>query len=122
MDRWMALPLFASQATLGPTALAAARSQRLRNDPTGLANSLRGMGTGAMPPLFDRLDTLQTPTWWIHGSEDPKFAAIARSAAAAMPNGQVAAIADAGHAAHLENPNAVGALLAIAFNPPRFPV
>ena len=44
VDYWMALPLFASQSVLGEDALARARTQRLRSDPAGLANSLRGMG------------------------------------------------------------------------------
>lgn len=122
VDRWMQLPLFASQSRLGEEALVAARAQRLRNDPTGLANSLRGMGTGAMPPLFESLGGIENPTWWIHGTEDHKFAAIADAAAEAMPSSRVAPIAAAGHAAHLENPAAVAAVLAIAFNPPRFPL
>ena len=121
VDRWMAQPLFASQARLGAAALAAARTQRLHNDPSGLANSLRAMGTGSMPPLHDHLGELEQPAWWVHGAEDPKFAAIAEAAAGAMPHGQVVSIADAGHAAHLENPQAVAQALAIAFNPPRFP-
>ena len=121
VDRWMALPLFNSQERLGEKALANARTQRLANDPVGLANSLKGMGTGSMPPLFADLADVAQPTWWIHGEEDSKFAAFAQAAATAMPHGQVASIATAGHAAHLENLDAVTAVLTIAFNPPSFP-
>ena len=122
VDRWMAQPLFASQVRLGAEALRTQRKLRLDNDPVGLANSLRGMGTGSMPALHEELPVLGIPTWWIHGSEDPKFAAIAAEAAALMPNAQVVTVADAGHAAHLENREAVAARLRVAFNPPRFPV
>jgi 2-succinyl-6-hydroxy-2,4-cyclohexadiene-1-carboxylate synthase len=121
VQRWMTQPIFASQSRLGATALAAARGQRLGSDPIGLANSLRGMGTGAMAPLFDDLPGLEASTWWIHGAEDEKFAAIAEESAAVMPNGQVVSVAAAGHAAHLENPAAVAAVVAMALNPPRFP-
>ena len=46
VDCWMALPLFASQRRLGEAALAAARAQRLANRAHGLAQRLRGMGSG----------------------------------------------------------------------------
>lgn len=104
VDRWMALPLFASQQRLGPAALAAARAQRLRNSPRGLAESLRGMGAGAQPPLFAKLGTLNLPTLLVAGSEDEKFRHIAADLAARMPRAQTAILPDAGHAAHLEAP------------------
>ena len=48
------------------------REQRLHNLPTGLANSLRGMGTGAQPPLHSDLPSLSVPTLLIVGAEDEK--------------------------------------------------
>ena len=42
IDRWMASPLFASQVRLGTDALAAARAQRLENDPEGPAGCRSG--------------------------------------------------------------------------------
>lgn len=106
VDHWMALPLFASQRRLGSGALAEARAQRLANQATGLANSLRGMGTGAQPPLHDRLGAVTVPVLLAHGAEDAKFAAIARDLASRLPRARVAAIPDAGHACHLEAPDA----------------
>lgn len=110
VERWMALPLFASQARLGAAALADARAQRLRNRAQGLANSLRGMGSGAQPALHDALARLAVPACFVAGAEDAKFAAIAAQLAALAPRGELRAIAHAGHAAHLEAPEAFAAL------------
>ncbi len=108
VDAWMSLPLFASQKRLGDDALARARAQRLKGTTTGYANSLRGMGTGAMPPLHDALRRLAMPVCLVVGEEDAKFRAIAAQLVAALPDARVEAIAEAGHAAHLEQPAAMG--------------
>ena len=110
VDAWMALPLFASQRRLGAETLAAARAQRLHNRPHGLANSIRGMGSGAQPPLQPLLAQVQTPMLLVHGAEDAKFAAIAHELAAALPRGRAVTVPDAGHACHLEAPAAFLAL------------
>ncbi len=104
VDRWMALPLFASQRRLGREYLDAARRQRLANSPTGLANSLRGMGSGAQPPLHAELARIRTPIRLVVGAEDPKFRIIAAELAAALPSAELIEVAQAGHAAHLEQP------------------
>src|SRR5947209_7676452 len=44
VERWSELPLFASQAYLPEAVRAELRAQRLRNNPRGLANCLRGLG------------------------------------------------------------------------------
>lgn len=110
VDAWMALPLFASQQRLGEEALAAARAQRLRNRTVGLANSLRGMGSGAQPPLHEELAKLRAPMLLVHGAEDAKFAAIARDLASRLPDARTASLDRAGHACHLEAPDAFAAL------------
>lgn len=112
VDHWMALPIFASQVRLGPQALAAARSQRLAGSAVGLAHSLRGMGTGAMPPLFDALGRLAMPVLLVVGAEDAKFAAIARSLEGALPAARTLVVPEAGHAAHLERPAYVSSRVA----------
>jgi len=110
VEYWMALPLFASQARLGAAALAEARAQRLRNRPHGLANSLRAMGSGAQPPLHAALLELRAPVALVVGEEDPKFRSLAGELARALPDARVLVVAEAGHAAHLEQPDAFAAL------------
>ncbi|MCC6640722.1 MAG: 1,4-dihydroxy-2-naphthoyl-CoA synthase [Deltaproteobacteria bacterium] len=110
VERWMAQPLFASQARLGQAALERERRLRLGARAHGLANSLRGMGSGAQPPLQAALGALRCPVLLVAGAEDAKFAAIARDLADRLPNAGVALIERAGHAAHLEQPQSFAAI------------
>ncbi len=111
VDDWMAKPLFETQRRLGATHLENARRQRLANDPAGLARSLRGGGTGAMPPLHSRLAGCTVAAVLIAGSDDHKFTTIATDLAESLPNGRAETIPNAGHAAHLEQPDAVVAVI-----------
>ncbi len=104
VDYWGAIPLFASQSRLSAAVRDRLRAQRLTNTPLGLANSLRGIGTGAQPPVYELLSTLVAPTLWIAGEEDAKFAGIARDMHRLVPGSELRIIAKAGHAAHLEQP------------------
>ncbi len=101
---WQALPLFASQRRLPESARQALHAQRLRNNPIGLANSLRGMGTGAQPSLWDRLGELAMPVTLLAGELDTKFVHINREMAAHIPQAELHVIAGAGHIIHLEQP------------------
>jgi 2-succinyl-6-hydroxy-2,4-cyclohexadiene-1-carboxylate synthase len=111
VDRWMAHPLFASQARLGPDWLAEARAQRLRNQAEAMALSLLGGGTGSMPPLWEALPRIDCPTLLIAGALDQKFAGIASEMAARMPRARTLIVPNAGHAVHLEEPEALAAAL-----------
>ena len=111
VDEWMANPLFATQARLGEDFMAASRAQRLRNRVEGLTRSLRAAGTGSMAPLHDDLSSCAVPTVFVTGAEDPKFTQIAIEMAARMPRAHVSVIHGAGHAAHLEQPDAVAAIV-----------
>ncbi len=101
VDYWEKLPLWASQSE---ALLRAQRRQRLSNNPTGLANSLRAMGTGAQPNLWRQLPSLTLPTCLIVGERDGKFKQINQAMDAALPNSGLAIIPAAGHNSHLENP------------------
>ena len=111
VDRWMASPLFASQVRLGADALADARTQRLANDPDGLAGSLRGAGTGAQPSYWHDLAGIVAPVLMVVGDEDPKFRAVAMRMAAGLVQSAIEVVPGAGHAAHLENPDHVRAAI-----------
>jgi 2-succinyl-6-hydroxy-2,4-cyclohexadiene-1-carboxylate synthase len=111
VDYWMGLPLFASQARLGAEFLARAREERLAQRAHGLANSLRGMGSGAQPWLGEALRGLAQPALLLVGELDAKFRAIAADLAARLAHASAQVIAGAGHAAHLEAPAACRAAL-----------
>ncbi len=86
-------------------------ADRLRNTPVGLARALRGLGTGALPPLWDRLSELSMPVTLIVGERDAKFRAVADEMAAHIPNVSRLTVPGAGHAVHLEAPTAVAEAL-----------
>jgi len=106
--RWESLPLFAGQARLPSAIREKLRQQRLANDPVGLANSLRGMGAAAQEPLWDRLREVQAPALLIAGALDAKYCALVRRMAQGLPRARVEIVPDAGHAVHLEQPEAFG--------------
>ncbi len=104
VDYWESIPLFASQRSMPVAAQAAVRSGRLACDPVGLANSLRGMGTGSQEPLHDRLGELSMPVHAMAGELDTRYSDVARELASAVVTGTFAIAPNAGHAAQVENP------------------
>ncbi|HEX7168441.1 MAG TPA: alpha/beta fold hydrolase [Acidimicrobiales bacterium] len=108
LTTWLANPLFASLP-----ADAAGVEARLENTPSGLASSLRLMGTGAQTPLWEFLPRLTMPALFIVGELDPKFSEIAlRMAGEWGGPASVEVIPNAGHAVHLERPDAVADAIA----------
>jgi 2-succinyl-6-hydroxy-2,4-cyclohexadiene-1-carboxylate synthase len=108
-EEWAALPLWEGQPE---RVRAAANADRLRNSPGGLAAALRGLGTGALPSLWDRLGELAMPVTLVAGERDAKFRAIAERMSERLPRADVVLIRGAGHAPQLERPELVAAALA----------
>jgi 2-succinyl-6-hydroxy-2,4-cyclohexadiene-1-carboxylate synthase len=105
---WAAQPLFAGM----PRGIAElADADRRRNTAPGLAAALRGLGTGAMPSLWDRLGELPMPVELVVGARDDKFRAIAGRMAERLRDARVHVVEGAGHAVHLERPDAVADVL-----------
>jgi 2-succinyl-6-hydroxy-2,4-cyclohexadiene-1-carboxylate synthase len=108
-DRWTAQPLFAGTP---PDAARLWREDLLRNDPRALAAVLRGLGTGAMEPFWDRLRTLAVPATVLAGEDDPKFVALAERLVAALPDAELVIVPGAGHGLPREAPEAIAAAIA----------
>ena len=106
VDEWLAQPLFASLQRLGPGFMASERRERLANDPRELAASLRALGPAAQPSLFAQLPRVRMPVLLVAGALDVRFVAAAYDLARRLVRAEVCEIADAGHAAHLEQPAA----------------
>ena len=87
------------------------RAGRLSHDPRYLASMLRATGQGALTPLWDRLPEIAVPVLAVAGELDPKYVEIAGRMTAQLPLGRAAIVPDAGHAAHLEQPDAVAELV-----------
>jgi 2-succinyl-6-hydroxy-2,4-cyclohexadiene-1-carboxylate synthase len=112
IDYWQSIPLWDSQkTTLTEPQRVALRQQRLAQRAPGLANSLRGMGTGSQMWVGDRLGNLGVPVLLTAGRLDTKFSAIAAEMAQAIPDARLEIIEAAGHCAHLEQPAAFNAVL-----------
>jgi 2-succinyl-6-hydroxy-2,4-cyclohexadiene-1-carboxylate synthase len=105
---WARTPVLADQP---PAVQAAVHADRLLSTPAGLAAALRGLGTGALPSLWDRLCELTMPVDLIVGERDVKFRATAEQMAAGLPAARVHVVPGAGHAVHLETPAAVAAII-----------
>jgi 2-succinyl-6-hydroxy-2,4-cyclohexadiene-1-carboxylate synthase len=108
-QRWARTPILAG---LPDDVAAEVHADRLRSTPDGLARALRGLGTGALPALWDRLAELTMPVVLIAGERDEKFRALSVEMASRMPGAEVEVVAGAGHAVHLEAPARVAELIA----------
>jgi 2-succinyl-6-hydroxy-2,4-cyclohexadiene-1-carboxylate synthase len=107
---WEQIPLFASQSALPEDVRARLRAQRMHNRPVGLANSLRGVGTGMQPALHARLQELYIPVLLVAGALDTKYCSIAHQMAATLPDATLCIVRNAGHTVHLEQPATFAAL------------
>ncbi len=119
VDRWMARPIFATQHS-GPSGLVhrrlrLARAERLGGSARGYAAALRTLGQGAQPSYRERLAEIALPTLLVAGGLDDKYVELAREMAREMagrlPAARVEIVPEAGHAVHLEAPDAVARLL-----------
>lgn len=102
VDRWLKHPIFNSLKKLPREKQQLAREMRLDNSPTGLANCLRGFGTGKMPHLWEKLPDISAPVLLISGNLDTKFTDIATRMSKKLPNTQQVTVPEAGHNIHFE--------------------
>lgn len=104
VDRWEALPLFATHRQLPARVQQRQRRLRLLGRPAELAASLRGMGTGVQEPLWARLGHVKAPTLLVVGELDTKFRNLAAQMAWRCSDARVVTVPGAGHTVHLERP------------------
>jgi pimeloyl-ACP methyl ester carboxylesterase len=64
-----------------------------------------------LPSLWERLGEIDLPTALVAGERDHKFRDIAERMSARIDGAATALIPNSGHAAHLENPPALAALI-----------
>jgi 2-succinyl-6-hydroxy-2,4-cyclohexadiene-1-carboxylate synthase len=107
IERWRTQQLFAADP---PEVGELARAEQHRNRPERLAVVLRGLGTGEMAPLWDRLGELQMPVTVVVGERDGKFQSIATRMLALLARGELRVVSG-GHVLPLESPEAVALAL-----------
>lgn len=107
--RWAQTPVLAG---IPDEVLDRVHADRLRSTPAGLARALRGLGTGALPSLWDRLGELPAGVTLIVGGRDHKFRQIAERMAPSIVDADVVVVPGSGHAVHLESPDEVAMIIA----------
>lgn len=106
VEHWEAQPLFEPRSRVDPAILARERELRMLNDARSLAATLKGLGAGSLPSLWDRLGQIETPTLLIAGELDGKFVQLAERMTRAMPHARMVVVPGVGHTVHLEAPAA----------------
>jgi 2-succinyl-6-hydroxy-2,4-cyclohexadiene-1-carboxylate synthase len=107
IERWETQPLFAGDP---PEVRELAGEDQRRNRPEALAAVLRGIGTGEMEPLWERLGELTMPVAILVGDRDGAYRAPGRRMADLTAHGELTVV-PGGHRLALENPEAVAGAL-----------
>jgi len=100
IQQWYRNPLFKSLVQHPDYEQVFAR--RLHNDPFKLAKSLRYMGLGMQPSLWNHLSAIQTPLILVVGRLDDKFIAINRRILSLCPQANLNIVKNTGHNVHFE--------------------
>lgn len=111
IDYWEDIPLFQTQKRVRLEERKKLRRLRLQNRTHGLANSLRGMGTGRQPSLWEKLSSITMPVLLIVGSLDTKYVQIAKQIAEQVKHAELNIVHDAGHTVHFEQSETFLALI-----------
>jgi 2-succinyl-6-hydroxy-2,4-cyclohexadiene-1-carboxylate synthase len=105
---WERQPLFADQSE---ALVDQQRPGRMSHDPAALALLLRTAGQGVLEPVWHDLLRLDLPVLAIAGARDDGYVRAAHRIAETAPRGRAAIVAEAGHAAQLQQPEEVGRLI-----------
>jgi 2-succinyl-6-hydroxy-2,4-cyclohexadiene-1-carboxylate synthase len=105
---WERQPLFADQSD---ALVERQREDRLSHDPRELALLLRSAGQGTLDPVWYELGRLDLPWLALAGARDERYTAAARRIAREAALARAEVVAEAGHAAHLQQPEAVARLI-----------
>lgn len=102
VKEWLAQPLFSTLALE-----AAAIESRLTSTAEGLASSLRLAGAAEQEPAWHLVGSLSMPVLVVTGELDPKYTALGERLVERIgSNARLHVIEGAGHACHLEQPQA----------------
>jgi 2-succinyl-6-hydroxy-2,4-cyclohexadiene-1-carboxylate synthase len=104
LKAWYKQPLFESILKVKKFDLIL--KQRLNNDPEELIKSLKMMGVGEQPSLWNACGKINFPVLLLAGEFDRKFCNIIRDMKSVNQDFQVKIIDKAGHNVHVEQPEA----------------
>jgi 2-succinyl-6-hydroxy-2,4-cyclohexadiene-1-carboxylate synthase len=104
IELWMSKEIFNTQRRFSNEKLMNIRKKKTLNSKIGLANTLRGFGTGRMDYFSSKLNKINCPVLLITGELDTKFTKINSALKKKFPNAKHKIISNAGHNTHLEEP------------------
>ena len=104
VELWMSKEIFNTQRRFSNEKLKNIRKKKTLNSKIGLANSLRGFGTGRMGFFGNKLNQINCPVLLITGELDTKFTKINSVLVKIFSNAKHKIIKNAGHNTHLEEP------------------
>lgn len=104
LEEWYQQPIFAALHKY-PMQFTQLCRRRMRNDPDALARSLRLMGTGVQPSLWDKLTFINAPVLYLAGAYDAKFKQLAYDMANLTPHSRAEIFSHCGHVLHFERPD-----------------
>lgn len=109
ISRWRTVPLFAHDPEWVQQEVAA---DERRWHPAALAACLRGLGAGAMTPMWGRLGELEMPVAVLAGERDVAYVSSGRRLAAGIRRSSFSVVPGVRHRVALEAPGAVALVLA----------
>ena len=101
IDEWYSMPLFGNIKSTDK--YKKIFKARMKNKPKGLIRSLKFMGTGRQPSLWDEWQKLKIKTLLISGENDSKFCGIAKEMAELNPFAEHIIIPGVFHNTHFDN-------------------
>lgn len=111
VNKWENIPLFATQQYLHEEVRNEIRQERLSQQASSLANSLRKIGTGSQPSNWDDLKSLTCPVLLITGELDKKFMTLGQEMENILKKGAHQTIVGTGHAIHVEKPTVFATMI-----------
>jgi 2-succinyl-6-hydroxy-2,4-cyclohexadiene-1-carboxylate synthase len=110
---WEQQPIFASQQSLPDQVRRTLRSQRQNNSPEGLAFALENWSPGRQAYLLSELTRLSSPMLLLAGDSDKKYCTVNQLIEKSAGQAEVTRveIPRAGHAVHLEQPEAAATVI-----------
>ncbi len=101
LDKWSVLPLFNNEISDKDHLNRYHEIQRKQN-PQQMAYSLRGFGTGWMPPVYKQLQKLDMPVLLLVGEKDKKYVKIMKGMNRRFSKSRLKMISKAGHRIHVD--------------------
>ena len=108
---WHNQTFFRPLLGLPPERLGPILDRRRAADPEGLALSLEHVGPGSVPGTEDVLRRLACRVDIVAGDADPRYVDLGRQMAGLIPGSSLHVVPGAGHALHLEQPDALAGIL-----------